>query len=76
MNRLLIIAILCGIVGLEFAFPNAQDSAHSRIVAHNPGLQVVAQQTTQAEAADHDGVANPRSSQDNSLFTRLLAMLR
>lgn len=76
MNRLLIIAILCGIVGLEFAFPNAQDTAHSRMVAHNPGLQIVVQQTAQAEAAGHGGDANPGSPRDNSLFTRLLAKLR
>ena len=76
MNRLLIIAIICGIVGLEFAFPNAQDTAHARIVAHNPGLQIVAQQAARAEAADHDLVTEQAVSDDTSLISRFLTMLR
>ena len=76
MNRLLIIAIICGIVGLEFAFPDAQDTAHARIVAHNPGLQIVAHQATRAEAAGPDDVTTQATSRDTSLISRLLTMLR
>lgn len=76
MNRLLIIAILCGIVGLEFAFPKAEDAAKSRVVAHNPGLRVVAEQTAIAKAADKDTSADEQLPVDDSLLTRIQAMLR
>ena len=76
MNRLLIIAIICGIVGLEFAFPDAQDTAHARIVAHNPGLQIVAQQAARAEATEQDHTADQASARESSLFARFQTMLR
>ena len=76
MNRLLIIAILCGIVGLEFAFPKAEDAIHSRVVAHNPGLRVVAEQSALAKAADPGIDAGVELPSDHSFITRILAMLR
>ena len=76
MNRLLIIAILCGIVGLEFAFPKAEDAAQSRVVAHNPGLRVVAEQTAIAIAGNAEPSADEPLPVDDSLLTRIQAMLR